>query len=49
MICGAVLNAHGTGECTAHAQTCGCGIGVVFLLQVGKARNVNGSCFFSWV
>ena len=33
MVCGSVLNAAGKGECTKHAQKCGGGAGIFFLLQ----------------
>ncbi|CAM9397496.1 unnamed protein product [Chrysoparadoxa australica] len=33
LICGKVLSARGTGQCTRHAATCGQGVGVMFLLQ----------------
>jgi hypothetical protein len=33
LICGQVLNAGGKGECTRHANKCGAGAGIFFLLQ----------------
>jgi len=33
LVCGAVLNAGGKGECTKHAVKCGAGYGIFFLLQ----------------
>jgi len=33
LVCGAVLNANGKGECTEHAMKCGGGAGIFFLLQ----------------
>lgn len=33
LICGAVLNAGGKGECTKHSYKCGAGAGMFFLLQ----------------
>lgn len=33
LVCGAVLNAGGKGECTRHSYTCGAGQGMFFLLQ----------------
>lgn len=33
LVCGAVLNAGGKGECTKHATCCGAGCGLFFLLQ----------------
>jgi hypothetical protein len=33
LLCGAVLDANGRGQCTAHAAACGHGSGVFFLLQ----------------
>lgn len=33
LVCGSVLNAGGKGECTKHAQKCGGGAGIFFLLQ----------------
>lgn len=35
LVCGVVLDANGRGECTLHASSCGCGVGIFFLLQVG--------------
>ncbi|CAM9422800.1 unnamed protein product, partial [Choristocarpus tenellus] len=33
LVCGDVLDACGNADCTRHAEVCGCGVGVVFLLQ----------------
>lgn len=40
LVCGQVLDANGRGECTMHAKSCGCGVGIFFLLQVRVKRLV---------
>ncbi|CAN0349364.1 unnamed protein product [Discosporangium mesarthrocarpum] len=42
LVCGEVLNAHGNGECTRHAEACGCGVGIVFLLQECLVLLIHG-------
>lgn len=36
LVCGEVLDASGRGACTRHARDCGFGLGLLFLLQVGR-------------
>jgi len=43
LVCGAVLNAGGRGECTGHAARCGAGSGLFFLLQDCVGLIVHGS------
>jgi hypothetical protein len=34
LVCGTILNAAGKGQCLAHINSCSCGIGAFFLIQV---------------
>ena len=43
MVCGSVLNAAGKGECTKHAQKCGGGAGIFFLLQECTGLMLHGN------
>lgn len=43
LVCGSVLNAAGKGECTKHAQKCGGGAGIFFLLQECNGLMLHGS------
>ncbi|CAN0029636.1 unnamed protein product, partial [Sphacelaria rigidula] len=42
LVCGQVLDANGRGECTMHAKSCGCGVGIFFLLQECTVLLIHG-------
>lgn len=50
LVCGDVLDANGGGRCTQHAQACGGGVGLVFLLQVRACfRGLGGGGVMWWL
>lgn len=48
LVCGEVLDASGRGACTRHARDCGCGLGLFFLLQVGRLSIDSSRLDSSW-